>query len=131
MNKILLDTSVVIDFLRRKDKENTILYTLLNQNLFISIITHTELFGGKSAWEDKKAKNQLTEFLTGVAIIPLNEDISKQAGYIKAHNYSKDTLDAIIAATAKENNYELVTLNRKDFIKIPGLKLFKENSIKN
>ncbi len=125
MNEILLDTSVVVDFLRRKDKENALLYPLLNQKLLISIVTHTELFGGKSAWDNNSARDQLIEFLAGVAIIPLNESISKQAGYIKAHKYSRDTLDAIIAATAIEHNCELVTLNVKDFKKVPDLKLYK------
>ena len=124
MTKILLDTSVVVDFLRRKDKENALLHPLLDQELFISIITHTELFGGKSAWDNNKARDQLMEFIEGIIIIPLTEEISKQAGFIRAYNYTRDTLDAIIAATAIQYDYKLITLNEKDFRKIPNLEIF-------
>lgn len=125
MRKILIDTSVVIDFLRRKDREKTLLYTLVQDKyqLYVSIITHTELYAGKSVWEKKEAREDLQTLFSGITILPLQEEISKKAGGIKAH-YNSNLLDAIIAASALTHKLHVVTLNVKDFKKIKGLKLF-------
>lgn len=122
--KILLDTSILIDFLRSKDKEKTILFKLAikNNHLYASILTHTELFAGKSVWESKKAYTEVKELFKGITIIPLDEGISEQAGEFKV-KYIPDIVDSIIAATANTANLGLVTLNIKDFRKVKGLKL--------
>lgn len=123
MQKFLLDTSIVIDSLRRKDKENSLLYEIVNNDLYISIVTHTELYSGKSIWENKEAKKELEKFFSIVTILPLIEEISKQAGKIKAYNHDRSILDCVIAATAISHKLKLATLNIKDFEKIKGLKL--------
>ena len=124
--KVLVDTSLFIDFLRRKDKRESAFYSLVlaKHTLLVSIITHTELFAGKSVWENKDAKKELDKLLTGLKIIPLTENISKLAGKIRAKN-EINVIDAIIAATSIENGLPLVTLNTKDFSKIPDIKLFE------
>lgn len=125
MNKILLDSSVIVDFTRVKNKDSTLLQSLVNQNykLYISIITHTELFAGKSIWERSSAKNELEILLSEMSILPLEENISVKAGEIKA-KYNLDLIDAIIGATSILHNLDLVTLNIKDFEKIRGIKLW-------
>lgn len=132
MNKILLDTSVIIDFLRTQDKENTLLFTLLSRRyrLCVSIITHTELYAGRSVWDkDKKeARNELQTLLSGIQLFPLGRRVSKKAGEIRA-KYGVNLLDAIIAASAIVWNIELVTLNTKDFEMIAGLRLL--NGLQN
>lgn len=125
MNKLLLDTSVIIDFLRRKDKDNSLLYKLSEEELSISIITHTELLAGKSIWEKKEIRDVLSTLLGGMRIIPLAENISEKAGYIRAYNQSSSLIDSIIAATAMSIDCKLVTLNTKDFKNIEGLNLYK------
>ena len=129
MKKLLLDTSVIIDFLRRKDKSESLFYKLSKEELHISIISHTELFAGKSIWEKQQAYKIISEVFKGVTIIPLTEDISEKAGYIRAYNLSNSLIDSIIAAAALEHSLELVTLNRKDFEHIQNLKLFSEDSL--
>ena len=128
MNKqgVLLDTSVLIDFLRQKQKRNTWFYALAKQGqpLAASIITHTELFAGKSVWEKSKARKELESIFAGISLIPLNQEISILAGKIRAKN-KIDLIDAIIAATAVKEKMALVTLNPKHFEKIPGLRLVK------
>ena len=123
--KLLLDTSIVIDYLRRKDRESTKLVEIVREHhhLYISIITHTELFSGKSIWENEKRYETLEKLCLGFTILPVEEDISMKAGKIRAY-YPTDLFDAIIAATALHNNIPLVTLNTKDFEKIEGLELF-------
>lgn len=122
MRKIVVDTSVIIDFLRRKDKENSLLYRLAEEDLSASIITHTELYAGKSIWENNETKETLEKVLSGLSLISLDKNISQEAGHIKScANIS--LIDAIIASTAIVNNMELATLNIKDFEKIKNIKI--------
>lgn len=127
MENALLDSSILIDFLRRKDKENSILVKFVKEQkkLYVSIITHTELYAGKSVWEKNLAKEELKKLFSGITIIPLDETISIKAGEIKAkHNIN--LLDAIIAATSITTKLHLATLNIKDFKKIRGLKILNQ-----
>lgn len=124
MKKILLDSSVVVDFIRVNNKASTIFQKLLNlgYQLCISVMTHTELYSGKSVWESPVARKELEFILSGLQIFKLDEKVSKKAGNLKA-TYHIEIADAIIAATAIAYKLELATLNTKDFAKIKGLKL--------
>lgn len=124
MKKILLDTSVLIDFLRRKDKVDTLLNKISNNEFYISIVTHTELYSGKSVWEEKEARRELEKLLSIIKVLPLITEISQIAGKIKAYNNDRTLLDCIIAATAIYHKLDLATLNTKDFEKIKGIKLW-------
>lgn len=130
MKKVLVDTSVVIDFLRRKDKENSLFFTLVQHKyqLFLSIVTHTELYAGKSVWVKRKAQEELQTLFSGSELLPLREEVSKKAGEIKAR-YNSSLLDAIIAATAFVHRLPLVTLNEKDFDKIADITLFLKEKV--
>lgn len=123
--KILVDTSVIIDFLRRKDKAKTLLYTLAQENdLYVSIITHTEIYAGKSIWVKQEAQAEVEELFSGMSMLPLVTDISKTAGKLKAENHDRSLLDCIIAATAKYHDLELATFNTKDFEVFAGLQFY-------
>ena len=126
MNKILLDSSIIVDFLRIKDKKSTLLHKFVSRNyqLAISIITHAELYSGKSIWEIKSVGDALGTILSEIQILPLDENLSKKAGEIRAR-YGTELLDAIIAATAISKELHLATLNVKDFEKIDGINLLK------
>lgn len=129
MRKFLLDTSIIIDFLRRKDKEETYLFKLSEEDLYISIITHTELYAGKSVWEKKTARKELEELFSGIDILPLNKEISSLSGRLKAFHQNLSLLDCIIAATAIYFKLDLVTLNTKDFGVLEDIKIFKESLV--
>lgn len=126
MGKILIDTSIIIDHLRLKNKKQTILYRLFQNkhSLFASILTHTESYAGKSVWEKESVRNHLKNILAGIRILPLEENVSEKAGEIRVR-YNLGIVDAIIAATSMLHGLNLATLNIKDFKKIKGLKLFK------
>ena|SRR3989344_7970044 len=128
MPKILIDTSIIIDYLRQKDKSKTLLYYFASHQyqIYISIITHAESYAGKSIWEKKEAMEILEKLILNMKILPLEEKISKKAGQISAENNSLDIADAIIAATAMNHKLTLATLNIKDFEDIEGIKLFRE-----
>lgn len=126
MRGFLADSSIIIDYLRQKDKDKTILFKLGQKNLpiYASIIAHAECYAGKSIWEEKAAKEALKIVFSGIKILPLEEIISQKAGEISAR-YNLQIVDAIIAATSIIHNLDLVTLNTKDFEKVAGIKLFK------
>lgn len=115
----------IVDFLRRKDKQNTLLLSLVHDKhqLAISIITHSELYAGKSVWKRKEANKELETLFSGMDMLPLSEEISKKAGEIKAR-HNTNLFDAIIAATAIAWQLKLVTLNRKNFENIDKISLF-------
>ena len=127
MKKILLDTSVLIDFLRRKDKEKSLLVKLIREDysLAICLITHTELYAGKSVWQKKKARGELEKLLAGLEIIMPDQKVSCLAGELRA-KYEVNLLDTLIAAEAIVSCLPLATLNLKDFAKIKKVKIFSD-----
>jgi len=128
---VLVDSSVVIDCLRQKEKQKTWFFRVLSAGYFvkISIVTHTELYSGKSIWEKPEAKKVLENLLKGVEVISLLEETSKLAGKLRA-TLRLGAMDAIIAATANKYQLPLVTLNEKDFKKVKELKLLRLKDLK-
>lgn len=121
---IVVDSSVIVDFLRRHDKRRTWFYSLVNsgKRLSVSAITQAELYAGKSVWRDKRAREELGLIFSSLEIMPLSEKISVESGRIRAI-HGVDLLDAIIAATTILEGESLATLNPKHFKVIPGLGL--------
>lgn len=126
MRKLLIDTSVIIDFLRRKKKQDTLFYSLAEHELYCSIISHTELYSGMSVWERKEAKKELEDLFSGIKIIPLQKEVSEKAGNLKALRPQISLIDCIIGASAIVHDLTLVTLNTKDFEKFEKIQLFSE-----
>lgn len=91
--------------------------------LAISIITQMELIVG---CRDKKELQSLKKFFKQFQVLKINETISeKSLELLEKYRLSHGLLipDAIIAATAIENNVDFITKNQKDFRFIKGLKL--------
>ena len=126
MLKVLIDTSIIIDYLRQKDKSQTILFHLASHKyqLYASIITNTESYAGKSVWERRDAQITLETLFSNIRILTLGDNLSKKAGEISVLN-NTNIIDAIIAATAIDHNLKLATLNVIDFEKIQGINLLK------
>lgn len=126
MTSLLIDTSVLIDFLRRQDKVQTLFAVLVQEMTYqfsVSILTHTELYSGKSVWGSSKRKQELEDLLAGLSLLPLSSEVSLVAGKLVAE-HNLDLVDAVIAGTALEHSLPIVTLNVRDFKKVKGLKLF-------
>lgn len=123
---ILIDTSVVIDYLRQRNKIDSWFYklSLSSDSLSISIITHAELYSGKSVQESPKNRKILNDIISRLDVIPLDLSISAIGGSIKSKT-SLDLLDCLIAATAIKNGHRLATLNAKHFAGIKKLEHLK------
>jgi len=127
MEKILVDTDILIEFFRIKERSRCLYSKIfrINTNIpVISSVTVAELFAGRSI-EDKKEESILKEFLSKVEILYSNFEIMKLTGEImRVSDYKITFQDAEIAACTLCHNSPLLTKNTKDFKKIKGLKLF-------
>ena len=124
---ILLDTSVLVEMFRVKDKTATYFYRLSNDtnDFAISILTHYEIFRGSNSVQD----TFWTNFLKSIKVIPFDLISSYEAigiyKLLKMQNQMIDLADLIIAATAIAHNLNLATLNLKHFSKISNLHILK------
>jgi len=121
----LLDTCILVDFLRGNKSIYDILVNNKNVNLSMSTITMMELMLGAF---NKKEVLYIQKAFSNINIIYINEKISKLGqelliNYNKSHNLVID--DALIAATSLVTELELMTYNKADFQYIPNIKLYK------
>ena len=124
---VVLDTSILIDYLRRPEDTNSHLVKLIDSrvesDLRISIISIQELYTGLSTRNIQQQK-LLIAIISGLNILPYDYEVAQLAGEILRDIKPKmGFADAAIAATAILNKATLFTLNKKDFQDIKGLKL--------
>ncbi len=122
MNKLLLDTNILIDHLRGYEKALIFLEKNFNK-ILISSLTVAELYSGVV---DGEARERLESLIELFKIIPLTTEIAIQGGlyfrqYYKSHGI--DIVDALLAATASENKLTLMTRNKKHFPMFKNIKV--------
>lgn len=122
---VLADTSILIDYYRKTDKEKSIWINLVRQgySFAISAVTKYEIYSGATP-------NQFTfwnTILQAITVLPLDEAAVDTAVAINSALKKKrkqiDLADLFIAATAISNNLPLATLNKKHFDRIDTLRL--------
>ena len=121
----LLDTCILVDFLRGNKSIYDILVGNKDVNLSMSTITMMELVLGAF---NKKEVLYIQKAFSNINIVYINEEISKLGqklliNYNKSHHLLID--DALIAATSLVTKLELMTYNKADFQYIPNIKLYK------
>lgn len=123
--KYLLDTNVIINHLRGKNKINK---TIIKSGVTISIITWAELIYGAYKSVNKEKSLAVIEALIEdlqITILSLNEKMVFQYAELKVKLEKTgkilDDFDLLIAATAITNKITLVTHNIKHFRRIPEL----------
>jgi len=123
--KLLLDTTVVINALRRQHGRPAWLISLLNDgNRFAaSVSIVAEIYAGMRLGEELKTVILLDTF----DILPVTQIIAHRAGLLKAEYARKgitlNLIDMFIAATAIEYDLPLLTDNRRHF-PMPELTLY-------
>ena len=116
MTSILLDSDVVIENLRGKMP----IVKSINQALeggssfFVTPITWAEIYAGIRKGEERK----IEAFFSAIPCVLITEEIGKKAGeylsdFSKSHGVK--IADALIAATAYEEELFLFTLNYKHY----------------
>ena len=96
-DKLLLDTNIVIDYLKGIDAVVSFIDERPTAELFVSVITRMELlsFGGMQPAEAEAIHG----FLDAVNVIPLNDEVEQFAISVRRSTRRKMP-DAIVAATA-------------------------------
>ncbi len=120
-NAILVDTDVLIDFLRGNDKAITFIDEF-SPHIILSPIVVAELYAGVKGTNELSV---LDNFVSLFRVVPINSDIAKAGGLYKrdfGKSHGVGLADAILAATANKENAELKTLNVKHYPMIRGLK---------
>lgn len=120
---LLIDTNIVIDYLRQKPLAVAFVNQYGKDNLALSPIVVMEIFQGVL---DKVDFQRTRKALNGFKVLDLDPAIAQlamqlQQQYILSHHIGIP--DALIAATALVYNLELRTYNLKDFRFIPGIQV--------
>lgn len=130
MTSYLLDTSIIIDYLRGKE----IVVELLNNlegEFFSSYISLAEIYEGIYRVTNKEQlSNEVTRFFSTLSgIYGIDENIAKKFGEIRADLKKKgvliEDLDILLAATCLVYDLTLITLNQKHFSRIDDLSLYQ------
>lgn len=120
-NLILVDTDVMVDFLRGNPKAVALIQTH-SASIILSSIIAAELYAGVRGDEEL---DKLDGLISIFRVVPVSIELARAGGLYKKH-YAKShgvgIADAIIAATAEAENADLKTLNTKHYPMIRGLK---------
>jgi len=122
---ICLDTSVLIDYYRKKDKSKSFFFELAGKydEFAVSTITEFEVYCGSDEEKDLFWDN----FFRKVNSLPFDSMANKKAieidRQLKKISKQIDTPDLMIAAAAISNGLKLATLNFKHFGRIEELEI--------
>ncbi len=121
----LVDTDIVIDFLRRREYARELLERWAKEGfLAISVLTHLEIYQGMKP-DEEEATNI---FLDGLLSIVVDVAVARRAGVllsdVRRQGKTGGIADAIIGATALGLGLPLLT-NNVEHYPFPGLKLVK------
>ena len=122
---VLADTSILIEYFRKTNKDGSILMSLFDQgyDFAISAITHYEVYSGTTTiqlafWQDllKRTEVLALDKIVAQSAVDINSELKRKRKQI-------EIADLFIAATAIVNNLPFATLNRRHFERIDGLNL--------
>jgi hypothetical protein len=114
MVQLLIDTDVLIDYLRDRAESVTYLESLTSP-FSVSAVTVAELYAGV---RDGAERAVLDRFIDSFQVVAVDKAIAIRAGIIRrdfGRSHGTGLADAIIAATAEAQQAKLVTLNSKHF----------------
>ncbi len=122
---MVIDTSIFIEFLRKKDKTKTVLFSIPeNVQLAISSVTLYELLMGAT---DKSKKQDVKILTEDLLILPFDREVARKSGEIyhqlRKENNLIEFRDIFIAATCLIYEMPIKTLNRKHFERIKNLQI--------
>ena len=124
-DKLMVDTTILIDYFRKTDKANSKLVSHFKQyrNLYISSVTEFEVINGAT----EKHLQFWNGLLPRFTVLDFDSKAAREAANIVAQLKTKrktiDKPDLFIAATAIVQGLTLDTLNIKHFVDIDNLQL--------
>lgn len=112
---LVIDTDVLIDYLRDQALAVTWLEERAEQTLAVSAVTLAELYVGVREGEERQ---RLDAFAAAFDVLQLDRPAAVQAGLWRRHygrTHGTGLADALIAASVQSAGGTLVTLNRRHF----------------
>jgi len=122
---VLVDTSILIDYYRKTDKENSVWIHLVRQghSFAVSTVTKYEIYAGATP-SQLKFWDTVFEAITVISLDELSVDTAVTINSaLKKKRKQIDLADLFIAATAVAHDLPLVTFNKKHFERIDTLKM--------
>jgi predicted nucleic acid-binding protein len=120
--RVLIDTSVLIDYFRKQKKHATLFVQLARDyEIAISVVTEFEWLVGFKDSDLEFGR----ELLNNIDILPFDSNCAIQASDIyrrlKAQNQLIEIPDIFIAATSLSYNLPIATINKNHFKRIQGV----------
>ena len=126
MKAYLLDTNVISEIMTTEPNQRVIDFLAQIKESYLSVITLHELHYGLQLLPERQRRNTIANKLQSLLthyndyIIPVNQAIALQAAVLRADAKQEGRIvhlaDALIASTAKVNNWIVATRNTNDFI---------------
>lgn len=126
MQRVVLDSDIIIDFTRGASDLIKLLITQVNERkirLFIPSVVVSELIAGQET-KGNKELTRLEKLISRFEFVAADYQISKIVGLLMRDYPRLDLADAIVAATTLSLNAKLATRNTKDFQDIKELKFY-------
>ena len=125
MKRYLLDTDIVVFFLRNNRKVYDHIRVLSPQQVFVSDVTVAELeYGNHCSGRYEENKAMLDNVLMQVNVVPFADAIplyAKERYRLRRSGLSIMDFDLVIACTSIVNNMIMVTNNAKHFKRVEGI----------
>lgn len=128
MELVVIDTSIIIDFLRGRSR--TLLKLLERQKnkkikLLLPVVVLLELEVG-SSMESLETHEKVFKLLSPIERLEVNEECAILAGQaIRRKRAVTDPIDALISAMTVSRGAKLTTRNTKHFKNFPNLTFYK------
>jgi len=126
MKAYLLDTNVISEIMTSEPNQRVIDFLAHLKESYLSVITLHELQYGLQLLPEGQRRNSIANKLQNLLtyyndyIIPVNQAIALQAALLRADAKQEGRIvhlaDALIASTARVNNWVVATRNTNDFI---------------
>ena len=126
---VLADTSVLLAAWHDRDPASlrTVARLLVARRLVTSSVVVAEFLGGETTPDaEQRQREDVVAFMPEV--LPTTERAARIAAALRRYRWAREQRvpahpDALIAATALEWGYPVLTLNRRDFEGLPGVTL--------
>ena len=120
MSKLLLDTSILVDYLRNWPAAVAYVEATVEQQVLSAIVV-AELYGGV---RDGTERTRLTALVAAYTVLPVTAGLAVDGGLLWRRyrpSHGVGLADALLAATALAQGATLVTLNSKHFPMLPDV----------
>ena len=126
MRDFMLDTNICIYVMKGRLPGLSARFAEFSSQICISTITLAELhYGAEKSSRQLENLRALEQFAARIAVLPFSASAAAHFGQIRAHLERAGTpassTDVLIGGHARSEGLTLVTTNRREFDRMPGL----------